>query len=73
MNKADRQYLTSLLQAWADNPSAQDAVPIPLPLDVHADKVRALLAAHHVEVALGPFLPLNLHNESFRRGAMAGR
>jgi hypothetical protein len=73
MNKSDRKYLISLLQAWADNPTAQDAVPIPLPSDVNADKVRALLASHHVEVALGPFLPLNLHNEAFRKGAMAGR
>jgi hypothetical protein len=46
-------------------------VSSPVGLDPAA--IRHLLVAHHVAVALGPFLPLNFQTESFRQSTMVAR
>lgn len=71
MEKVTRQYLQSLLQAWLDTPAGAPAQPVPAPGELDPEAIRRLLIEHHVEVALGPYLPLNLHTEAFRQSVMA--
>lgn len=71
MNKQTRQYLKSLLQAWLETTPGQPVQAVPAPPGVDPATVRELLTAHNVEVALGPYLPLNFHNDAFRQSTMA--
>jgi hypothetical protein len=70
MEKQTRQYLKSLLQAWLNATPGTEPVPVGPPAGVDPSAVRRLLKAHHVEVALGPFMPLNFHTEDFRQSRM---
>jgi hypothetical protein len=71
MEKITRQYLKSLLQAWLDTPPGDAVRPVEPPAGLDPAAIRKLLMEHRVEVALGPFLPLNFHNEAFRVSTMA--
>jgi len=71
MEKATRQYLKSLLQAWLNTPAEEQPKAIPPPPGLDPSAIRRLLSAHRTEVALGPFLPLDFHTESFRKSTMA--
>lgn len=71
MEKETRQYLKSLLQAWLSTEPGAEPRPVPPPPGLDAARIRQLLVDHKVEVALGPYLPLNFHSESFRQSTMA--
>lgn len=71
MTNSNQEYLKSLLQAWMASQAGQVPAPVPMPDGVEPQKIRELIEAHNVEVALGPFLPINYHTESFRQSTMA--
>ena len=70
MEKQTQVYLKSLLQAWLSTPVGQEPVPVAPPPGLDPSAIQRLLIAHHAEVALGPFLPLNFHTEAFRQSTM---
>lgn len=66
MNIHTKNYVVSLLRAWAKKAESEIPAPLPLPTGVDAVEVSDILLNHHVHVALAPFLPKDSHSLALR-------
>ncbi len=69
MNIQTRQYMTSLLTAWAENREG----PVALPGGVDVKQICECLLEHHVHGALAPLLPLEAQSLELRENVASAR
>jgi hypothetical protein len=73
MNMETKNYLVSLLTAWAQNADTEKPVALPVPPGVDTLVVCDTILNHHVHVALAPFIPEEVQTLELRENLASAR